>query len=273
VALARQIRRTGIRRVAGSVVGDESFFDPQRTGPGWKPSFYINECPPLSALVVDRGIYRGRVARKPALAAAALFRAALEENGVQVDRPSKSVRASGVPLASVESEPLGDLVRTMDTDSDNFFAEMLLKELGAVVAHTGTSHAGAAVAIHVLKEAEIPLAGVRIVDGSGLSYRDRLTTSALVAILEHAWGDLALRPAFLGSLAVAGRSGTLEHRMLERPAYGAVRAKTGTTDVASALSGFVKRRYAFSILQNGRPIAFWSARTAQDRFAEVLAAQ
>jgi D-alanyl-D-alanine carboxypeptidase len=61
--------------------------------------------------------------------------------------------------------------------------------------------------------------------------------------------------------------------MESRPAYGAVRAKTGTTDVASALSGFVRRRFAFAILQNGHPIAETWARTAQDRFATALAAQ
>jgi D-alanyl-D-alanine carboxypeptidase len=50
-------------------------------------------------------------------------------------------------------------------------------------------------------------------------------------------------------------------------------AKTGTTSQASALSGFVRNRFAFSILQNAHPIAAWSARAAQDRFAQVLAAQ
>jgi D-alanyl-D-alanine carboxypeptidase len=57
------------------------------------------------------------------------------------------------------------------------------------------------------------------------------------------------------------------------PAYRNVRAKTGTTDAASALSGYVRRRYAFSILMNGNPIPWWYARRAQDRFAQVLAAQ
>src|SRR5207248_1257283 len=52
--LARQVRTAGIRKVAGSVLGDESYFDSRRTAPGWKPSFYINESAPLSALTVDR---------------------------------------------------------------------------------------------------------------------------------------------------------------------------------------------------------------------------
>jgi D-alanyl-D-alanine carboxypeptidase len=60
--------------------------------------------------------------------------------------------------------------------------------------------------------------------------------------------------------------------MLRTAAAGRVRAKTGTTRESSALSGVVKGRYAFSILQNGYPVAHWSARRSQDRFAAVLAA-
>lgn len=48
-------------------------------------------------------------------------------------------------------------------------------------------------------------------------------------------------------------------------------AKTGTTNEASALVGFVRRRYVFAILQNGSPVDYWSARAAQDRFVTLLA--
>jgi D-alanyl-D-alanine carboxypeptidase len=57
------------------------------------------------------------------------------------------------------------------------------------------------------------------------------------------------------------------------PARGNVQAKTGTTSLASALSGYVKKRYVFSVLQNGRPVSPYWARKAQDRFASLLAAQ
>lgn len=74
------------------------------------------------------------------------------------------------------------------------------------------------------------------------------------------------------ALPVAGKSGTLSHRLERRPALGAVHAKTGTTDVASALSGCVRRRYVFVVLQNGHPIRTPWAESAQDRFATALAA-
>jgi D-alanyl-D-alanine carboxypeptidase/D-alanyl-D-alanine-endopeptidase (penicillin-binding protein 4) len=86
------------------------------------------------------------------------------------------------------------------------------------------------------------------------------------------WNDPELRLELLSSLPVAGRTGTLHDRMRHTVAAGVVLAKTGTTDNASALSGFVGDRYAFSILQNGWPVSWTWARRAQDHFAAVLAA-
>ena len=159
----------------------------------------------------------------------------------------------------------------MNQESDNFVAEMLLKELGASLARRGTTNAGAQMVVRELGVAGIPTAGVRIVDGSGLSRRDRLTSDALVAILRAGAADPSIGDAFVTSLSVAGISGTLEHRLERRATRGRVIAKTGTTNVASALAGFVRRRYVFAILQNGFPVPWWTARAAQDRFVTVLA--
>ena len=138
---------------------------------------------------------------------------------------------------------------------------------------TRTTAAGAAEVRRVLARARIPLVGVRIVDGSGLSRLDRLTATALVGILKASWDDPDVQPTLMASLPVAGVSGTLEDRMRHSVAAGVVLAKTGTTDLASALSGYVRGRYAFAVLENGHPVPFWSARRAQDRFATLLARQ
>jgi D-alanyl-D-alanine carboxypeptidase/D-alanyl-D-alanine-endopeptidase (penicillin-binding protein 4) len=268
------VRAAGIRRVAGRLLGDESLFDTKRTAPGWRPSFYIAECPPLSALVVERAWYSGHVTAAPALAAALLFRDALARRGVTTGGAVATATAppAAAPVASIESPPLGKLIATMDLASDNFAAEMLLKQLGLLQSQPGSTTAGAQVVMRQLGVDGIPLDGVRFVDGSGLSLLDRLTADALVAILQTMWEDPALRPAMLRALPVAGRSGTLRDRMRAPPLIGKVRAKTGTTRAASALAGYVKSRYVFAIVQNGGPISSWWARKAQDRFAAVLAA-
>lgn len=273
-ALARQVRAAGIRRVTRGVFGDESFFDARRTGAGWKSWFYVNECPPLSALSVDRGRYYGRISRDPAAAAALLFRNALRRAGVAVGGAGVGKqRDDDVPLAALESAPLSQVVAWMGRVSDNFTAEILLKQLGTSNGQAGTSARGAVVVRAALADAGVPLAGLRLVDGSGLSSLDRLTARSLATLLRVAWADPNVRPYLLAALPVAGVNGTLSDRMRRPPARGNVQAKTGTTSLASALSGYVKRRYVFSVLQNGSPVSTYWARKAQDRFATALAAQ
>jgi serine-type D-Ala-D-Ala carboxypeptidase/endopeptidase (penicillin-binding protein 4) len=272
-ALAAQVKSLGIRSVTGGVVGDESAYDSRRIVAGWKPSFFIGESPPLSALVVDRARVGSVVSRTPALAAATAFREALQKAGIAVDGPVRTAPADewSELLASVSSPTLAAMVRFMDRESDNFTAEMLLKQLGLAELDRGTSAAGATVVMQALAEAGVPMTGVRIVDGSGLSRLDRLTTNALGTLLKVAWAAPAVRPALLAALPVAGVNGTLEHRLSKPPARGRVLAKTGTTDSASSLSGYVSNRYAFAVMQNGHPVSYWWARRAQDRFAQILA--
>jgi D-alanyl-D-alanine carboxypeptidase/D-alanyl-D-alanine-endopeptidase (penicillin-binding protein 4) len=274
-ALAGKVRSAGIRRVSGGIIGDESWFDARRTVAGWKPSFFIGESAPLSALVVDRARVGRYITRTPALVAATEFRDALRAVGVAVDGPVRVDRADeySIPLGEVFSPPLATIIRFMDRESDNFTAELLLKQLGAVELERGTSAAGASVVMRTLAEAGVPTAGVRIVDGSGLSRLDRLTAESLGGLLKVAWADPIVRPALLAALPVAGVNGTLEGRLRRPPARGRVLAKTGTTRDASALSGYVRNRFAFAVLQNGHPLSYWWARVAQDRFAQVLAAQ
>jgi serine-type D-Ala-D-Ala carboxypeptidase/endopeptidase (penicillin-binding protein 4) len=274
-SLAAQVRAYGIRRVTDGIVADESYFDARRMVAGWKASYYIQESPPLSALVVNRARVGGYVTRTPALAAATAFRDALRAAGVAVAGDVKLGRVGdfSIPIAQIDSPTLASIIRFMDRESDNFTAELLLKQLGAVVFDRGTSAAGATAVMQALAEAGVPLAGVRIVDGSGLSRLDRLTANAVAAILKAAWNDPAVRPAFVASLPVAGINGTLEDRLGTPATRGRVLAKTGTTNDASALSGYVTTKYVFAVLQNGHPLSYWWARRAQDRFVRVLAAQ
>jgi D-alanyl-D-alanine carboxypeptidase/D-alanyl-D-alanine-endopeptidase (penicillin-binding protein 4) len=271
--LANKVRALGIRSVTGRVLGDESFFDARRTAPGWKPSFYKLESAPLSALIVDRAWLDGRQRDLPALAAAVAFDRALEAAGIAVRRkPGRATAGKGaVHMATVTSPTIARLVDHMNTESDNFVAEMLLKQLGARELDRGTTSAGASVVRRVLAVRGVPLAGVRIVDGSGLSRLDRLTARALTALLLSAWRDPSLGGPFRASLAIAGVNGTLADRMRAGPARGVVRAKTGTTGIASALAGYVGGGYVFAVLMNGNPIPYSSARAAQDRFAQLLA--
>ena len=272
--LASRVRAAGVRTVTGGVVGDETFFDARRTAPGWKSYFFLNESPPLSALTVDRARHGGSMSVRPALAAATALAASLRAAGVSVRGAATTGRATGsaVPLASTLSPPLWQLVRFMGRESDNFTAELLVKQLGALYGRGGTTASGAGVITRILAADGIPLAGVRIVDGSGLSRLNRLTVRALGAILATSWQQPVIRKALLASLPLAGKTGTLRHRLRLRPAYGQVHAKTGSTSQSSSLAGFVRDRFVFAVVHNGSPVSHWWARRAQDRFVTALAA-
>lgn len=270
--IAFGLHAQGIRSISGDLIGDESFFDRRRMAPGWKSSYLINECAPLSALSVDRG---RDTSASPPLVALRVLAGELGSAGIRVDG---QLRLGTTPddassLVTVRSRPLWKIVRFMDRVSDNYTAELLLKQIGASNGDRGTTADGAALVTATLDSVGVPLTGVRIVDGSGLSRLDRLTPAAVVGILTDVWDDQTLHWSFVSSLAIAGRSGTLASRMQTKPALGNVRAKTGTTSAASALSGYVRDRYAFAILQNGDPISSTRARAAQDRFVTLLAAQ
>ncbi len=264
---------TGISRVDGAVLGDESVFDALRGDPaaGYQPDSDLGGL--LSGLAYDRGRTGGLPS--PAAFAASQLAAAIRAGGVKVTGRS----AAGVAppearvLASVPSPPLRTLVAMTDLPSDNFFAEMLLKDLGARFGSAGSSAAGAAVVRQWLAGLGVT---PRIVDGSGLSRADRTSPRQLVDLLR------ALRPggggrqadvgaALLAGLPVAGRSGTLIHRMRATPAAGRCVAKTGTLTDVSTLAGVCDGRFAFAFLMNA-VVDLNRVHALQDRMTIELAA-
>ncbi|MET0810340.1 MAG: D-alanyl-D-alanine carboxypeptidase, partial [Thermoleophilaceae bacterium] len=148
--LAALIEDTGIERVTGRVYGDESRFDSLRGGPEsrYATSIWVG---PLSGLAFNRGLgdEQGRSFQlDPPLFAAARLDAALERRGVKVRlAPRAGLAAAGAEvLASVDSPPMGRLIALTNKTSDNFFAEMLLKDLALQARGRGSTAAGAKVA-------------------------------------------------------------------------------------------------------------------------------
>ena len=272
--LAGILWRQGIRHVTGGIVGDASAFDSRTIAPGWLSSFAGIESPPLSALVVDRAARNNRLVADPALAAAADFDRLLRARGISArSAVARAARPGAVPIATIYSEPLSEILQFMDHWSDNFTAEMVLKAIGYRALGLGTTSAGAAVTKRDLAADGIPVAGVRISDGSGLSRDDRVTARELTTLLVRIWNNPTMRPVVWDSLAIPGQKGTLQHRLLDTPGHTLVRAKTGTTDIASALSGYVGTRFAFVSIENGEPVDYWAAHSAEDGVAKALLAE
>jgi serine-type D-Ala-D-Ala carboxypeptidase/endopeptidase (penicillin-binding protein 4) len=269
--LAAALRAAGVRSVTGGIYGDESFFDRRRGVPasGFAVSPWIG---PLSALAFNRGIGpAGRFQRRPATFVAARLRSLLAARDVDVEGPARAARTppGALELVSVSSAPIQSLVRHTNQVSDNYFAEVLLKGLGARLHEAGSTAAGAAVVRRFQRKLDADSA---VVDGSGLSRANAASPRAVGHLLARA-EDEPWFESFYRSLPLAGRSGTLRKRMRRTRAQGRCRAKTGTLIGVSALAGYCRsiadRRLAFVLLMNR--VNVYSARRAQDRVAATLA--
>jgi D-alanyl-D-alanine carboxypeptidase/D-alanyl-D-alanine-endopeptidase (penicillin-binding protein 4) len=138
-------------------------------------------------------------------------------------------------LASIESPPLREVVGQMLAFSDNTTAELLVKELGLQRLGEGSTEVGTQAVVEILSGLGLPVDGVVMRDGSGLHDENRATCELLAALLDRAGEDSDLAQG----LAVAGQSGSLVERFLDTFVSGRLRAKTGTLDESTALSGFV----------------------------------
>lgn len=254
--LADRVHRAGVHRVTGHVVVDDSRYDHATMAPGWKSSFVPTETGPVDAFTVDRNTWRsGRTFdADPSHANAELWRAALRKARVKVPTAVKveSTPLTLTPIATHNSGPLREIVAHTLTVSDNFYAEMMLREAGAQESGYGTRTTG----IRAVK-GEAASLGVhigKVYDGSGLSYRDRESPATLTAWLQAA-KRLTSYPTLYASLPVSCHTGTLEHRLCGKHLSGKVHAKTGTLTAINALAGWATTRHGrtmtFAILLSG----------------------
>ena len=272
--LARQLADAGITRIDGAIRGDESFFDALRGGPdsGWRPDYDLGGW--LSALAWRHG---RATPGGPALAAAtrlaALVKAddityALKPRTGTLTVPFGAAQAPQ-PLATLSSPPMRSLIAATNVPSENFYAEMLAKALGARFGAGGSTSAGLAVVGD-----QLGTFGVhpRLVDGSGLARSNRTTARQVVRLLDRMQAqDQA--SSWLASLPVAGKTGTLRKRMRRTAAAGRCRAKTGTLIGVSALSGYCTTtggdNVAFSFLENR--VCSSCAKNVEDRMVAAIA--
>jgi serine-type D-Ala-D-Ala carboxypeptidase/endopeptidase (penicillin-binding protein 4) len=271
--VSQLVHNDGIRAVRGSIYGDESDFDSQRGEPssGFAQDPFLEGT--LSGLAFDRGASGGeKKAHAPAAYAARKLWAMLKNDGVSIRGSSGAASAppGAAQLAQVSSPTIAQLLGLMLPPSDNFFAETLLKDLGAAAGGAGTTAAGAAVVGQTISA----LLGIhpRVVDGSGLSEADRTSTYEVADML------VALAPTPTGtilrsSMAVAGRTGTLAKRMRATAASGRCQGKTGTLTGYSNLVGYCQAAnghlLAFAFFNDG--ISTTLAHVIQDHMTITLA--
>lgn len=218
----------------------------------------------LSALVAGSiqpnspAFHWSRRVEDPTLLAGYGLKAALAAEGIQVSgKIATGGETERAELAFHESQPLRAILPELGKDSDNFYAETLLKDLGAKVKGTpGTSANGASAVLDYLRGIDALDTGTRISNGSGLFDANRISAHSLVKTLLSTYRDPAMSAVFVEQLAVGGVDGTLKHRFLAFKKQRSIHAKTGTLDNVIALSGYATRPdgsspVAFSLVVTG----------------------
>jgi D-alanyl-D-alanine carboxypeptidase/D-alanyl-D-alanine-endopeptidase (penicillin-binding protein 4) len=255
---ARALRARGTGHV--TVGYDQSLYTGPGLAPGWPDSYVTTgNVTPISSLEIDQGRLTAGGAPQdaddpqngrartftPALEAARAFAGFLRADGIGVSGAPAAATTpkNGTALASVSSPPLAQIVRQMLLESNNVIAENLARHVAVATGGPASFSGGAAAEAAVLRR--LGVSGVSLVDGSGLSPRDRITPAALVRLITVASSPAQgrLRAAITG-LPVTGFSGTLAAggSVFADPgaaALGVVRAKTGNLATVATLAGVV----------------------------------
>ena len=276
--LTQQLRQKGVRRI-NLLIGDDTVFRGEPYNPFWATRHRGEgyAAPVNSLLINENNIYDSSVPN-PGNYFVGEFRKILTASGIQVIQSTlvKQTPASPseIELTAVVSPPLSQLISETNQNSNNVYAEALLKTLGRLREPTtlDTSASGVNAVREILSGLDVNPNRYSMVDGSGLAERDRASAEAFVQTLQA----MALQPeaqTFRRSLPVAGRSGTLSNRMRNTSAAGVVSAKTGTLQGAVALSGYINplnySPLVFSMIINSGDSAS-TLRSAIDEMVVIL---
>ncbi len=217
----------------------------------------------------------------PTLFTAWIFKETLEREGIAVGGRARdidefttktAVRENLRTVVTHTSPPLSEIVRVVNRNSQNLYAELVLRTFGKRETGEGTFESGCRALEGFLSSRHLLRNGFCAVDGSGLSYFNRTTARMLGELLASM--DLGPeRDLFADSLPRGGERGTLKSRFQDddasREAGGRIYGKTGYIGGVHSMSGYIegRRRLAFSIILNDFSCSDTAARNLVDRIA------
>jgi serine-type D-Ala-D-Ala carboxypeptidase/endopeptidase (penicillin-binding protein 4) len=240
--LADAVVAAGVVGVNGNLVGDGTRYDDEFVVPSWDPAFRVGSHVPYDALLLDDGrLDGGGVGLNPSQAAASRFNRLLADRGILIagrNRNGPAPTEGVVSLGMVESAPLVDIVADLFVTGDPTTAELLLKEIGVVAAGSGTRQGGLDAVRAKLVEWGVPVDGLALEDGSGLSAADRVSCRTLAALVAHAGASSPLAatlPALAEAQPVAPPAGSA----LAGPTPAVVRAHGASGTDQRTLTGLL----------------------------------
>jgi D-alanyl-D-alanine carboxypeptidase/D-alanyl-D-alanine-endopeptidase (penicillin-binding protein 4) len=221
--------------------------------------------------------------------AAFLLMEALEREGIEVEGGALNIRSLGDPgqfdrippggrrlLVVHTSPPLSRITAIINKPSHNFFADQVLRTLGAQKGKAGSFEGGVDVVKDWLRSIDAPdVDHFQMLDGSGLARRNYVQPRQFCSVLRTLYNNLELREVYYDSLPIAGKDGGLDNRMTWDSTRGNVHAKTGYIGNVRSLSGYVTTAsrgvVVFSFLVNQNLEGVSEADTVIDEACRILA--
>ena len=219
---------------------------------------YNNKRYLVGSIPANHGIFgvKGDIPNPPLLLAQHL-KMRLEEQdipvGGQADYMTEGLPAGRTVLYEHRSEPLSEILKEINQNSNNLYAEQLFRYIACRLSLPCTIQNSVQVMINCWRNRGINLQNSFIMDGCGLAPQDAVSAGTLVQLLSF-MNKSKNMPVFYESLPVAGESGTLKGFLKNTPLRGNVHAKSGTTSRIKSYAGYMTNlkgeTLAFAVIVN-----------------------
>lgn len=236
VEIADALKRAGIHRIEGTVRIDEEVFAGPAIPPSWAsgdlPHSYgtgqhglnfEDNCRGKSSVSNPSDVFRTRLD-------AALRRACISLSGSKDNSKDVPVRN----LFTHESVPYDEIMRSCMMRSDNQYAESMLRTIAVRSGEKGSTEKGANLNSDFWRKKKVPMSGVNIVDGSGLSRSNRVTAEFMAGVLSA----MKNNPWYASFFPLAGQEGTLKNFLCNTPLEGYIAMKTGSMNGIQCYAGY-----------------------------------
>jgi len=261
------LKKKGIKILNGNIVINNNYFENPYYNPDWKKSWRgVAWAPYISSIAIDDNLYKLKntiyLTDNPLYLLGVKFKKELRRQKIKFNG---NVRIAKIPVLrkfspfkikyEIESNKLSDIVIVTNKKSNNLYAEHLFKKLSANFSRVEGSWTDSQIIItdFLTRKINLNTKSFKIRDGSGLSSKNKISTRAMVKILEFVTKKDYF-DEFYSSLSVAGLDGTLIKRFKNKPLYKNLKAKTGYIGGVSSLSGYFEGKdqdiYAFSFIVN-----------------------
>ncbi len=260
---AKALKKQGTTSVSLAI--DDYLFPSPSDAPGWEPG----DSPTYASAVRALG-FAGDYSSDTTSAVRTAFTSALRGKGITVRDAGRALADDDAKqIARIRGGRLSEAIEWMLRVSENNVAENLFRHVALAQGYPATWSGGQSAAREVLQSLGLRTYRLKLIDGSGLSGKDRLTAEALTQILDRVVdGDHPQLAPILDWLPVAGRTGTLTYRFngVAACARDEVFAKTGSLTGVNTLAGLTRdgqgRWVSFAIMVNHRPMGYPNASTS-----------